>query len=262
MSFIPVTAQDFIKIGERFDSADIVAEIDRLLPLATADIVLLATRGYGQSLLDELKEHRSGLIVAVAERDRGRGTKKGARRVEGDAVDAGKLVLRSGVTLVMSAITHRKPAAGEMPEQTKQVATDLAAKIEGLGGRIGNDSAKLRTRLTTLAALLAEPVLAPAPAEAQARADFLAKVTEALAELPSLAEQKKGTQQDAKQETSSVNELDGRAYTNVKTLVQVGRAYWNEHANRKRAAEYNLSGLLETTTKRKSTAPKKDGAPA
>ena len=45
---IPITVDDFVAIGERYLSADIVNEADRLLPIATADIDLLATRGYGQ----------------------------------------------------------------------------------------------------------------------------------------------------------------------------------------------------------------------
>lgn len=59
--------------------------------------------------------------------------------------------------------------------------------------------------------------------------------------LPDLTGQKKGSQQDAKRATMSLDELDGRAYTNLKMLAEVRRAYWNEHKNKRRAVQYQLN---------------------
>ena len=47
----------------------------------------------------------------------------------------------------------------------------------------------------------------------------------------------------AKAGTASLDEIDGRAYTNLKTLTKVGRAYWREHGDLKRAGEYQLNAL-------------------
>jgi hypothetical protein len=66
---IPITAEDFIAIGERYQSEDIIDEVDRLLPLATADIELLATRGYGKSELSKVTGLRAALVAEVAGRN-------------------------------------------------------------------------------------------------------------------------------------------------------------------------------------------------
>ena len=97
---IPITAEDFIAIGARYDSPDIVAEIDRLIPLATADINYLTIRGYELTDLDQLKAHRDSLVAEVADRAQQRGAKKGSRKVEADAIADAKQVLRSGVTVL------------------------------------------------------------------------------------------------------------------------------------------------------------------
>ena len=54
---IPINPEDFSAIGARFQSEDIVSEIDRLVPLATADLAQLATRGYGPARLAQLNLH-------------------------------------------------------------------------------------------------------------------------------------------------------------------------------------------------------------
>ena len=83
---IPITPEDFVVIGERYLSEDIVTEIDRLLPLATADITLLATRGYGASELSKLTAFRATLVAEVAGRNQQRGSKRGSRNVETQAI--------------------------------------------------------------------------------------------------------------------------------------------------------------------------------
>lgn len=247
---IPITPEDFITIGARYLTEDIIAEIDRLFPLATADLQLLATRGYGATQLQALDTLRTALTSESASKTQQRGSKKGARLNEATAVRDGKLVLRSGVAMATAALASRTSPKGETPEQARQIATDTMEQIDALGGRIGVDSAKLRARLTSLQTVMGLPALAPSsPDETKARADFKAKVQAAIAALPKLAEDKKQKQQDAKQQTASLDEIDGRAYTNLKMLTQVGRAYWNEHGNRKRAAEYQLSALHEKAAK-------------
>jgi hypothetical protein len=91
--------------------------------------------------------------------------------------------------------------------------------------------------------ILALPVLAAEGSDTEARAAFVAKVEAAITALPALAEQKKTHQQDAKVGTSSLDEMDGRTYTNLKTMTKVGRAYWKEHGNPQRAGEYQLNAL-------------------
>ena len=240
---IPITAEDFIAIGERYQSEDIIDEADRLLPLATADIALLATRGYGKGELSKAAGLRAALVAEVAGRNLQRGSKKGSRSVEAHAIKEGKAVLRSGETTALALLTNRTPPPGEAPLATRKIVEDTIGQIDALSGHIGTDSAKLRTRLTSLVAILGLPVLAPSKDDAPARAEFVAKVEAAIAALPELAEQKKTDQQDARTGTSSLDELDGRTYTNLKTMTKVGRAYWKEHGNPQRAGEYQLNAL-------------------
>lgn len=246
---IPITPEDFISIGERYLSEDIIEEIDRLLPLATADITKLATRGYGEAELSKLIAFRSSLVAEVAGRKQQRGSKKGSRSVEAHAVKEGKLVLRSGEATALASLTNRTPAAGETPIETQQIVEDVIGQIDALGGHIGTSSVKLRTRLTSLVSILGLPAIKPAASDAPARAELVAKVQAAIAALPGLAEQKKTDQQEAKTGTSSLDEIDGRTYTNLKTLTKVGRAYWREHGNRQRAGEYQLNALNERAVK-------------
>ena len=156
--------------------------------------------------------------------------------------------------MALATLTNRTPGPGETTAQTAQIVADTVGQIDALGGVLGNDSAKLRTRLTSLVSILALPALAAAPGDAAARAAFVAKVEGAIAALPGLAEQKKTHQQDAKAGTSSLDEIDGRAYTNLKTLTKVGRAYWNEHGDRKRAGEYQLNALNDRAGKAAAAA--------
>jgi hypothetical protein len=240
---IPITVDDFVAIGERYLSEEIVNEADRLAPLATADIDLLATRGYGQGELNKLHGFRAALVAEVAGRNQQRGSKKGSRSVEAHAIKEGKLVLRSGETTALAVLTNRTPPPGENALETARIVADTIGQIDALGGHIGSDSAKLRTRLTSLVSILALPAIAPAPSDAAGRAALVAKVEAAIAALPGLAEQKKTAQATAKAGTASLDEIDGRAYTNLKTMVKVGRAYWREHGNLQRAGEYQLNAL-------------------
>lgn len=240
---IPTRVEHFVVIGERYLSEDIINEADRLLPLATDDINLLATRGYGQGELSKLHGFRAALVAEVAGRNQQRGSKKGSRSVESHAIKEGKLVLRSGETTALAVLTSRTPHPGETALETEKIVADTVGQIDALGGHIGNDSAKLRTRLTSLVSILGLPALAPAPSDAAGRAALVAKVEAAIAALPGLAEQKKTDQVVARAGTGSLDEIDGRAYTNLKTLAKVGRAYWREHGDLKRAGEYQLNAL-------------------
>lgn len=240
---IPITVDDFVAIGERYFSEDILNEADRLVPLATADIDLLATRGYGQGELSKLQGFRAALVAEVAGRNQQRGSKKGSRSVEAHALKEGKLVLRSGETTALAVLTNRTAPVGESVLETAKIVADTIGQIDALGGHIGSDSAKLRTRLTSLVSILGLPAIAPAPSDAAGRAALVGKVEAAIAALPALAEQKKTDQVAAKAGTASLDEIDGRAYTNLKTLAKVGRAYWREHGDLKRAGEYQLNAL-------------------
>jgi hypothetical protein len=131
---IPITAVDFTAIGERYQSEDIIDEVDRLLPLATADIELLATRGYGQAELSKVTGFRAALVAEVAGRNQQRGSKKGSRNVEAHAIKQGKLVLRSGETTALAILTNRTPAPGETPLETRKIVEDTVGRIDALGG--------------------------------------------------------------------------------------------------------------------------------
>ena len=72
---------------------------------------------------------------------------------------------------------------------------------------------------------------------------------------------RKAQQQEAQVGTQYLAEIDGRAYANLKLLTQVGRAYFNEQKNKKRAAEYQLKRLREPTQSRKpKSATKPNGS--
>lgn len=241
---IPVSPIDFVLIGRRFRSEDIVAEADRLIPIATTDIEHLESRGYGPDQLDQLKDHRSQLSSESADRRNHRGQKKGARKVEVEAIRQGKLLLRSGIALAHSTLVNRPVPRGETEETTREIVQKTSSQIDALSGRIGLDSATLRTKLLSLQKVLGLPELAPnGPRQRTARAEFIAKLEHAIEKLPNMAETKKQLQADAKGMTAELDEIDGRAYYNMKLLAQTGRAWWLENGNPGRAAHYQLTAL-------------------
>ncbi|UJR86785.1 hypothetical protein [Sandaracinus amylolyticus] len=237
---IPVTREEIIRVGARFPSEAIVAEIDRLLPIAAEDQALLEAGGYGAELLDALRAHRATLTTETAERRAQRGQKKSARKSETDAIVEAKRVLRAGIAMAEGAIAHRVPPADEPPETTKRIAIDVMAALEATGGRIDLDSAKLRTRLAAVAAVLGSASIAPAESGRAARAAMIARVQAAITALPALAEEKKAAQRQALTDTDALDEIDGRAYLNMKTLTKVGRTQWIAEGDPKRAAVYTL----------------------
>ncbi|AKF09766.1 hypothetical protein DB32_006915 [Sandaracinus amylolyticus] len=238
---IPITVEDLIAIGERFPSEAIIAEIDRLLPIASADLAMLEAGGYSADLLDALRGYRATLTEETAGRRAQRAAKKSARSVEAEAIAEAKRVLRAAVVMAEAAITYRVPPTGEAPETTQRITRDLAAALESARGVVGHDSAKLRTRLTAVAAVLGSASIAPAESGRAARTAMIARVTAAIAALPALAEEKKAAQHEARSNTDALDEIDGRAYLNLRTLAKVGRAQWRLAGDKTRADAYQLT---------------------
>lgn len=249
---LPITAEEFRLIGQRFPSDDIVAEIDRLAPLGQADLPKLAEVEYTPAQLEALLGYRARLVAEDAGRRVGRGKKKGARRSEIDAVVEGKRLLRAGIDVAFRALATREPPAGEPPEETRRIADSFEGQIEALGGRIALDSALLRTRLTALASILEAAELAPRPEAQASRRKLLDDVRQSLRTLPTLAETKKGLQAEAKSDTAELDEIDGRAYWNLKQLCSAGRTYFRRQGDFARAAEYHLGRL---TSRPRSSKP-------
>ena len=254
MSSLPITDEDFRWIGERFLSEDIVIEIDRLLPIAREDAAALEEQEYDADDLKQLVAFRARLTGESAARRRRRGEKKGSRRTELDAVVKGKQILQSGFSVALAAVGKRVPPPGETPETTQQIADSFAAQVNDLRGQIGSDSAKLRTVLSSLAAILSAPELSPRKSAVKSRAARLKKIERAIANLPSLSETKKGLQARAKGDTAALDVIDGRAYTNLKQLCSAGRTFFREAGNPKRAALYTLDALHQATRRRETGA--------
>src|SRR5690606_17177481 len=134
---IPITREDIIAVGERFPSEAIIAEIDRLLPIASADLAILEAGGYGAEHLDALRGYRATLTEETAARRAQRAQKKSARKVEAAAIADGKRVLRAGVAMAEAAIAFRVPPAGEPAESSQRITRDLVAALEPARGSVG-----------------------------------------------------------------------------------------------------------------------------
>ncbi len=247
---IPVTPEDFRLIGQRFASEDIVAEIDRLLPLAKKDADGLAGQEYDAAQLQELEGYRTQLTGESGDRRLTREQKKGSLRTEIDAILKAKRLLRSATGIAARAMARRKPPQGESAEDTRRIADSFEAQLDAAGGRVGLDSARIRTRLTSVITILEAPELAPLPTAATARAALVASLKADLSSLPALAELKKGLQATSLADTGALDEIDGRAYTNLKSLASAGRSFHILGADPSRAGQYNINGLHRATRKR------------
>jgi len=245
--FVPVTKEDFAKIGRRFNSDDLVHEIDRLLPMAVADQASLETGGYSKAMLDELAAFRDQLRAETAAKTAAktdiRGAKKGARESEGLAFKEGRWVLRKGISMALVALTRRQPTEGEAPKTTQERVAELHSKVKALTGSLNNNPALLRSRMEGLRAILGQPDFAPAAGGEAARTTFLARLEGAIALITSHTEAKKNLKQSAKGKTETVDELDGRAYTNLRLLSQVGRSTFMDAGDKLRADAYSLRQL-------------------
>lgn len=146
MVMIPVTKEEYQKIGERYDSEDVIEQVDELVPLAVAYVEVLP--GYDMRLLDELKTRRTELMENVSDRRRQRKeAKQGSRKVEARRVREGKWLNRTAVTLAQNAVRSRVPAQGETEEESRRIADRLVKAIEAQQGATSNDSTAVQTRL-------------------------------------------------------------------------------------------------------------------
>ncbi|HOX44451.1 MAG TPA: hypothetical protein PK668_12680 [Myxococcota bacterium] len=241
--FVPVTREDFAKVGRRFSSEEIVNETDRLIPMATADLSTLETGGYSRAMLDELVAFRDQLRAESAAKSEVRGAKKGARMSEGLAFKEGRLALRKGISMALVAISRRQVPAGEDPKTTQERVTELTHLVKALGGKLNNDPAVLRARLEGLRALLGQPDFAPAQDGEPARKGLIEKLDRAIGLVTTHAEAKKNLKERSKGKTMTLDELDGRAYTNLRLLSQVGRACFMDAGDQVRAEGYLLRRL-------------------
>jgi hypothetical protein len=255
---VPVTKEDFAKIGRRFNSDDLVHEIDRLLPMALADQATLETGGYSRAMLDELAAFRDQLRAETAAKTEIRGAKKGARESETLAFKEGRWVLRKGISMALVALARRQPPAGEAPKTTQERVAELHSKVQALSGTLNNNPALLRSRMEGLRAILGQPDFAPGAGGEAARTAFLARLEGAIALITTHAEAKKHLKQSAKGKTETVDELDGRAYTNLRLLAQVGRSSFMDAGDRLRADAYSLRQLNH----RRGTKGKAEPEPA
>jgi hypothetical protein len=260
---MPVTRSDFAKIGARFATEAIINEIDRLLPLAQADIELLVSGGYTRQLFQELAEHRDLLRTHAASRRAQQGARKGARKSEAIACEEGRLALAKGIAMAKVALTRRPVPEGADKEAFRKKATEQMSLLKALAIRNGRDAGQLRTRLEGLRAILLDPDYAP-PAGGEAdRAAFVQKLERIIATVTTHAENKKNLKDGTVIGTVDMDELDGRAYTNMRLLSQVGRAVQLEVGNKVQARAYALRSLNRSGVSRgRKGAPAEPAAPS
>jgi hypothetical protein len=240
---MPVTKEDFVRIGKRYSSSEIINELDRLLPLATADIQALAKAGYPAALLAELTALRDRIRQLCAGCREARGSRSGARAGEDVVLEEGRNALRRGLAIATMAVSRRQPAQGESAQASREKAAELTSSLKTLRGTIGKDAAVLRTRLTTLRELLGKPDFAAAEAEAAERQAFLERLDASIATITAQAESKKSLKEQSKDRTVLMDEMDGRAYHNMRLLTQAGQAVFRDLGEKEHARMYSLREL-------------------
>jgi hypothetical protein len=107
----------------------------------------------------------------------------------------------------------------------------------------GKDAAGLRTRLTSLQTLLAAPDFAPAAEELAARGELTQRLELLIAAITAQAESKEVLQDQSKDKTEAMAELDGRAYHPMRLLSQIGQAVFREAGDKAHARLYSLREL-------------------
>jgi hypothetical protein len=242
MTTFPVTKQQLIATGERFNSVDVLRQLDELLPLAHAYVSVLT--GYDQYMLDDLLVRREALLVQVAARRSHRtGEKQGKRKEEADLIRKAKWLHREAIVVVRNSIRTRVAPSGETPAQTEEIVTDLVVKLAAQQGAIGNDAALVQTRLEGAIGLFALPTITDRLAKLSKGRDFPAELRAMIDRVTTTTQGKTGAQQKALVDTSDMDELDGRIYVNLKALVESGRAYFNRLGDTTRASLFNLNLL-------------------
>jgi hypothetical protein len=146
----PVTPEDFAQVGSPYTSEALVTEIDRLLPLATADVALFAARGYGPAQLMQLQTCRVDLTTRTAEHRQQHGTKKSARTMRRDVAKSSPARRRLPCVTVRLAgiMASGNDVAGRGDEAPRLTAT--ARGRRGLArGASTYEQVGLGTRLRT-----------------------------------------------------------------------------------------------------------------
>jgi hypothetical protein len=256
---IPVTKEEFRSIGERYDSEDVIAQVDELFPLAVAYVAVLP--GYDDVLLDELTARRAELLENVSARRRQRKeAKQGTRKAEARLVRQGKWLNRTAVTLAQNAVRSRVPAEGETEQESRRIADRLSKAIEAQQGATANDSTAVQTRLEGAKKLLTDEDIAARVVALSKGVDYVARIDAMLPKLKDASVSKSTEQQRALTGTADLDELDGRIYTNLKSLVDSGRSYFNSQGDTTKAGLFNLKILNKSSRKKK--APDEPGEPA
>jgi hypothetical protein len=243
MNHVPVTAEDFRKLGTRVDSELLLGVLNRMVPLATRDAAHLAGHEFNADDRTALETCRTQLTNEVSTNRDLRETKKAQRYGEADHVNEGKILLRTAIDVLHNKISSLTPAAGETPEHFHARIDLLVGRLDALGGTIRMDAVKLHTRLTGLNVLLADPVFAPSAGAAAARAQMVSQLTDLLTRLPATSEGKKSAQAASVEHQAALDVIDGRAAFLLKKLVRAGRSYWNSQHDRVHSGEYFVGPL-------------------
>jgi hypothetical protein len=244
MPIIPLTPQDFRAIGERYSTADLVNEIDRLLPFGKRDSKPLTGLGFLPSDYTQLAAYRDNLSGLSAEQKISKANQMGATKVSRATIALGKSTVRLAASLAENLLSLRAIPKDETPEATEKIVTEVHEKIHALGGVIGTDSGKLRQRLGLVPVLFQDPALATASMELTAARDKLvADAASILAKLPAVAQAASSTRADAKEGTANVHETQGRAFWLLKRLAKTGRTFWSNQHNAAKAHDYQLNAL-------------------
>jgi hypothetical protein len=237
---IPMSKDDFVRIGKRFSREDILSLSHRVLPLAVLDIDKLSAGGFTPGMLAELTAQRDQACALIASSRDVRGAKKGARAGEGVVLENARNTLTQGLAIATVSIVNRRPAQGEDLEAAREKAAELEGKLRELRGASDRNATALLTRLVGLREILRSQDFAPSAEQAPGRDSFLACLDAVIANVRDQAESKKSLRDLSKDRTSQVAEITGRLYSGLCLLCRVGKAVFHREGDPDHARNYTL----------------------
>jgi hypothetical protein len=243
---MPVTAQDFVWIGRSIPTEPLMREIVRLSKLASEDISVLATRGYHVGMLEQLRALRARL---AAEDDAARKRRCDNNRsavARGEDLASAENLFRSGIALALCAVATRRVHEQESVVAARRRTAALVEMVELIDRGSLRDSETLRFRIGQLRALLTLQELEPSASDVRGRSELVEKLEVAARNLASYAQE---TESPAPGPGFDIfNELEGRAWLNLRLMTEVGRAAFLEMGRSDRAILYHLDGGVPSAT--------------
>jgi hypothetical protein len=231
-----MTKDDFIKIGQRYSSTEVLKEARAAVKRWSNDLPLLKKWGWGKNKLSELQKHIDLLDQQQKIYNAQVGVKLAAVPTE------------AAITEKLRAWTHR---ALSILGARIQAEVSVAKAVDALGAEVPIDPSQLTTYAGGIFPIIKAEKDAKRLSEDDNEAaddEFFKEGALLLKQLPEAGSTKIERRDTKEVGTSDLDELDGRIYDQLRNLNENARRAHRSVGNTKRASQYVFYFLTSNPT--------------